>query len=82
MFMALHVPALLRFGAVCCQGVLLLLVALLDRYRCYGVMVMALRACCAFMFVVYGSLYFGAVGVACRCGVMFLLLSFSAASGF
>lgn len=75
----------LRFyacGAVCCQGFLLLLVALIDRYRCYGVMLMALRAFCAFMFAVYGSLYFCAVGVACRCGVMFLLLSFSAASGF
>ena len=37
----------LRFyacGAVCCQGFLLLLVALIDRYRCYGVMLMALRA--------------------------------------
>ena len=75
----------LRFyacGAVCCQGFLLLLVALINRYRCYGVMLMALRAFCAFMFAVYGSLYFCAVGVACRCGVMFLLLSFSAASGF
>ena len=37
----------LRFyacGAVCCQGFLLLLVALIDRYRCYGVVLMALRA--------------------------------------
>ena len=32
------------YGAVCCQGFLLLLVALIDRYRCYGVMLMALRA--------------------------------------
>lgn len=70
------------YGAVGCQGFLLLLVALIDRYRCYGVMLMALRAFCAFMFAVYGSLYFCAVGVACRSGVMFLLLSFSAASSF
>lgn len=36
----------LRFyacGAVCCQGFLLLLVALIVRYRCYGVVLMALR---------------------------------------
>ena len=59
-----------------------MLVALIDRYRCYGVMLMALRAFCAFMFAVYGSLYFCAVGVVCRCGVMFLLLRFPAARGF
>ena len=34
---------LYAYGAVCCQGFLLLLVALIDRYRCYGVVLMALR---------------------------------------
>lgn len=82
MFMALRVPALLRLWRCVLSRFFLLLVALIDRYRCYGVMLMALRAFCAFMFAVYGSLYFCAVGVACRCGVMFLRLSFSAASGF
>ena len=34
---------LYAYGFVCCQGFLLLLVALIDRYRCYGVVLMALR---------------------------------------
>lgn len=37
---------------------------------------------CAFMFAFYGSLFFCAVEVVCRCGVMFLLLRFPAARGF
>ena len=73
---------LYAYGAVCCQGFLLLLVALIVRYCCYGVMLKVFAFFCAFMFAFYGSLYFCAVGVACRCGVMFLLLSFSAARGF
>lgn len=44
MFMALHVPALLRLWRCVLSRFLLLLVALIDRYRCYGVVVMALRA--------------------------------------
>ena len=75
----------LRFyacGAVCCQGFLLLLVALIDRYRCYGVMLMALRAFARLCLRFTGRYFFCAVEVACRCGFMFLLLSFSAARGF
>lgn len=34
---------LYAYGAVCCQGFLLLLVALINRYRCYGVVLVALR---------------------------------------
>lgn len=44
--LCLRLCMFLRFydcGAVCCQGFLLLLVALIVRYRCYGVVLMALR---------------------------------------
>ena len=63
----------LRFyacGAVCCQGFLLLLVALIDRYRCYGVMLMALRAFCAFMFTgryIFAPLELPAAAALCFC---------------
>lgn len=43
MFAALRIPALLRLWRCVLSRFLLLLVALIDRYRCYGVVLMALR---------------------------------------
>ena len=82
MFVALRVAVPLRLW-VCVLSRFFALACGIDRSlsllrrRAYG-----FAYFCVFMFAVYGSLYFCAVGVACRCGVMFLLLSFSAASGF
>ena len=82
MFAALRIPALLRLWR-CVLSRFFALACGIDRSlsllwrHAYG-----FAYFCAFMFAVYGSLYFCAVEAACRCGVMFLLLSFSAASGF
>ena len=57
---------------------LLLFATPIDRYRCYGVMLMALSVYVCVLRVVM----FCAVEVDCRCGVMFLLLRFPAAKGF
>ena len=82
MFAALHVPALLRLWRCVLSRFLLLLVALIDRYRCYGVVLMALRTFARLCLRFTGRYFFCAVEVVCRSGFMFLLLSFSAASGF
>lgn len=73
---------LYAYGFVCCYDI-----RSCSRSRSFVIAVTAscLRLCvlfCAFMFAVYGSLYFCAVEVVCRCGFMFLLLSFPAARGF
>lgn len=82
MFMALHVPALLRLWRCVLSRYSLLFEIPIVRYRCYGVMLMALRAFARLCLRFTGRYFFCAVEVGYRFGFMFLLLRFPAARGF